>query len=152
MTEKPPELGSQDFWLALAKDPARLAAEVCSVDVVNLDQTLQKHAALRAWVNAAHEVARTTEEGLKWEETKARARALLRAKEDNDPHTGKAKTVAVLEAEVTTTPEVIEHTEALLEQRKVRGSLRAMADALEDRKDMLIQIAAKQRKELEDYG
>ena len=40
---------------------------------------------------------------------------------------------------------------ALLDQQEKRGALRAMSDALEDRKDMLIQIAAKQRKERGDY-
>jgi hypothetical protein len=140
------DLGTQDFWKRLRSDPAQLAAEVCTVDVVALDETLQKHPALRAWVNAAHEVARIAEERLKWELTKTRAVVLLREKKR-----GPNKTVSVLEAEVDSSVEVEEATNKLLAQQEVRVALRAMANALEDRKDMLIQIAAKQRKELEDY-
>lgn len=145
------DLGTTDFWDQLKGDPARLAAAVCSVDVVKLDETLQHHAALRAWVSAAYETARITEERIKWEETKARAVALLTAKASPDPDTGKSKTVAVLNAEVDLTPEVQAIVGRLQDQQETRGTLRAMTNALEDRKDMLIQIAAKQRKELGDY-
>ena len=145
------KLGTGAFWKKLTDDPARLAAEVCSVDVVNLDDTLQHHAALRAWVSAAHETARINEERIKWEETKARAIALLAAKAIPDPDTGKSKTVAVLNAEVDLTKAVQTIVDRLHNQQEIRGTLRAMTNALEDRKDMLIQIAAKQRKELGDY-
>ena len=146
------DLGTTAFWDRIKKDPARLASEVCSVDVINLDETLQHHAALRAWVNAAYETARIGEERIKWEETKARAIALLAAKAEPDPDTGKPKTVAVLNAEVDLTQEVQTIVDQLLNQQEMRGTLRAMTNALEDRKDTLIQIAAKQRKELGDYN
>ncbi|KKL72279.1 hypothetical protein LCGC14_2086480 [marine sediment metagenome] len=145
------ELGNKAFWDRLTDNPARLAAEVCMVDVANLDRTLEQHAALRAWVNASHEAARIGEERLKWEHTKARARVLLTARQELDGVTGKNKSVAVLDAEVTCSTEVQEAMSALLDQQEKRGALRAMSDALEDRKDMLIQIAAKQRKERGDY-
>lgn len=152
------DLGTKEFWKRLQDDPAALAAEVCSVDVANLDQTLQRHAALRAWVAAAFEVARITEERLKWELTKMRAMVLLTAKIQRDPHTGdekgknqKVKTLAVLEAEVDTHCDVQDCTTALHNQQEIKGVLRAMTTALEDRKDMLIQIAAKQRQEAADY-
>lgn len=144
------ELGSDEFWTRIAQDPARLAAEICFVDVANLDTTLQRHAGLRAWVNAAHEVARTDEERAKWELTKARALAYQKARADLDPISGKAKTVQALEAEVDLAESVQAATERLLTTQAKRGSLRAMADALEDRKDMLIQIAAKNRQEIRD--
>lgn len=63
------DLGSAEFWQRLASEPNRLAAEICFVDVVNLDETLQKHASLRAWVNASHETARIQEERARWEVT-----------------------------------------------------------------------------------
>lgn len=145
------ELGSDAFWDRLDADPARLAAEVCAVDLVRLDETLQRHPALRAWVNAAHEAARIAEERAKWELTKARASALVRARAELDPVSKKAKAVAVLEAETELDAAVMELTAALLAAQERRGALRAMADALEDRKDMLIQIAAKARQEAKDY-
>lgn len=145
------ELGSREFWSRLEEAPARLAAEVCLVDVANLDQTLQTHAALHAWINAAHEAARIDEERGKWELTKSRARKMLAAKGNLDEQTGKAKTVGVLDAEVELDAEVQLAQSLLFKAQEKRGILRAMADALDDRKDMLVQIAAKQREERKDY-
>lgn len=144
------EFGSPEFWKRLDADPARLAAEICDIDVVNLDDTLQRHSSLRAWVNATHESARIAEERAKFEVTKARARALLKAKEVKDPNTGKDKTVPVIAAEVDVDAEVVRTTEAELVAAEKRGALRAMSSALDDRLQMLVQIAAKQRAELKD--
>lgn len=145
------ELGTQGFWKQLLQDPASLAKEVCTIDLVDLDKTLQQHPALRAWINAAHEVARIEEEKLKWEETRTRAGVLLAAHRLMDETTGKVKSVAVLTAEVDCDPIVQSIVTRLHKQQETRAALRAMANALEDRKDMLIQIAAKQRKESRDY-
>ena len=145
------EIGSAEFWQRLHDEPGRLAAEICFIDVARLDEMLQRHPSLRAWVNSAHEVARVEEDRSKRELTKARARALLAAKAENDPNTNKGKTVAVLDAEVEQDKDVLDAMEAYLQVSEKRAALRAMADALDDRKDMLIQIAAKRRKEMEDY-
>lgn len=147
------ELGTKEFWDRLRNDPALLASEVCTIDIANLDQTLQIQPALRAWVNATYEVARIAEERLKWEVTKAKAVAHLKVRREVDPTTKKviSKTVGQLGAEVDLDENVQHAIAALLEQQETRAALRAMTDALEDRKDMLIQIAAKQRKELADY-
>lgn len=141
-----PELGSPEFWLRLQSDPAALAALVCFIDIVDLDTTLQHHAALHAWINAAHEVARVDEERARWALTRDRAVALLQAR-GVDPHTKKPKTVDVLDAEADSSDAVQSATAALMAAQEKRGALRAMASALEDRKDMLIQIAAKRRQE-----
>ena len=146
-----PELGSQAFWDRLLSSPERLAAEVCFVDVVNLDQTLQHHAALHAWVAAAHEVARIEEEQAKWNVTRTQAEALLTAREEPDPGTGKAKVVDVMKAQAETAPEVQEAVAALLKIGRKRAALRAMDRALEDRKDMLVQLSARQRREQDSY-
>ncbi len=146
------QLGDATFWASLQEDPAKLAAEVCSIDLVNMEETLQRHASLRAWVNAAHEVARIAEEKAKWELTRTEAEVLLERKRELDEQTGKWKTIAALEAEVRVSLRVGTATEDLFEQQEKRGALRAMSSALEDRKDMLIQLAAKRRKEIEDYS
>lgn len=146
------ELGSEEFWRRLAVEPTRLAAEVCFVDVTNLDATLQKHPSLRAWINAAYESARIEEERARWDVTRARALQMLAAKSALDEHTGKYKSVVVLEAEVDGSERVKETMDTLLAAQEKRGALRAMAQALEDRKDMLIQISAKQRQEMREYG
>jgi hypothetical protein len=144
------QLGDTAFWNRLQENPAELAAEVCKIDIAHLDETLQKHAALRAWVSAAYETARIGEARLEWEDVKTRARLMLEVPR-MDPQTGKPKTMTVINAEVELVPVVMDVMERLLAQQEVRGALHAMTRALEDRKDMLIQIAAKQRKEMDDY-
>lgn len=146
------ELGSPEFWARLKTEPEALAAAICSVDVQNLDLTLQQHAGLRAWVNAAHEVARIAEERAQWEVTKTRAGMLLAAKAEKDSHTGKDKTVAVLNAEVDVNGAVVTAEGVYLDAQEKRGVLRAMSNALEDRLQMLIQLSAKQRQEAKDYN
>lgn len=136
------ELGSKDFWDMLAADPRKLAVEVCKVDIRMLDLTLQHHPALRAWVNAAHEMAKVEEERALWGLRVARARAVLAS----------AGTVQEREAQTELAEGVKVAQEAVFLAQEKRGALRAMASALEDRKDMLIQIAAKRRKEQDDYN
>ncbi len=131
-------LGGAEFWERLANEPAKLAAEICLLDAADLDATLQKHAGLFAWVSATHEAARIAEERAKWEVTKARARAFV---------TIQGGTVGDRQAQVELLPEVQQSQEALFTAQEKRGALRAMADALEHRKDMLIQLSAKQRQE-----
>ena len=135
------ELGSKEFWDRLSTEPGRLAAEVCLIDTTKLYATLQGHASLHAWVIAAHESAKIEEERKKWEVTKARAKAYI----------GSVGTVGDRQAAVEMTWEVQQAQEALFAVQEKRGALRAMADALVDRKDMLIQISAKQRQERGNY-
>lgn len=145
------ELGSAEFWSRLDREPERLAHEICSIDLTNLEQTLQQHSGLRAWLNAVYERMRIDEERAKWELTKTTAYTLLFAKETVDANTGKPKTVQILQAEVDTNPAVQEATTTLHALQQRRGAMRAITEALEDRKDMLIQIAAKHRQEAKDY-
>lgn len=135
------DLGSQEFWQRIQAEPAKLAAEVCFIDVAVIEATLQKHPALRAWVLAQHEVARIAEERAKWRLTVARARAYMRA----------SGTVDERKSAVDTDGEVTATQEQLFDAQEKRGALRAMADALEDRTAMLIQISAGQRAEKKDY-
>jgi hypothetical protein len=144
-------LGTTEFWERLSFEPARLAAEVCFIDVVNLDDTLQQHASLHAWVNAAEESARIGEERARWNVTRSRAIAILDAKSTPDQQTGKPKLAAVLEAEADTALAMQVAMDELHVAQEKRGALRAISRALEDRKDMLIQISAKRRQEESNY-
>lgn len=144
------EMGSPAFWQRLANDPRLLAAQVCSIDAVNIELTCQQHAALRAWVNAAYEVARTEEMKAEFEQTRARARALLEAQKTLSAATGKPKTVDVMKAEMELTAEVIAADDAYLVAREKVAALKAMSNAGEDRLQMLVQLAARQRQEIRD--
>ena len=146
------DLGSIEFWERIKREPAKLAAELCFIDVVRLDETLQRHPSLHAWVNAEHEVARIAEARADWELIKARARALLIAKAMPDAHTNKAKTVDVLDAEADTHESVQNAKLTLFAVQEKRGALRAVIDAMDGRIQMLVQIAAKQRQESRDYS
>lgn len=162
--DEPVELGSPEFWARLQADPAALAAQVCSIDLRNLDDTLVSHPALRAWLNATHEVAKIEEEKAQWELTKARAEVMLRAKADEDAEPAetdskgkpkaakKAKTVDVLKAEVEVHPDVINATHFYHAALEKRSMLSAMTKALDDRLQMLIQVSANQRAERENYS
>lgn len=147
----PIELGSREFWQQLKDSPEALAAEVCSIDTSDLEQTMKHHPALVAWVVAAYEAARIGEEKAKWILTRTKATALLDAKKDKDPQSGKSKTVAVLESEVEDDDRVQKAQMDLLDAQQIRGSLKAMADTMRDRRDMLVQISAKQRDEQREY-
>lgn len=143
-------LGTKQFWKRLQEDPGDLNRELCSIHLEELDETLQTHASLRAWVNSAFELAVVEEAILKWEEKKLRAKELLNV-DKTDPTTQKVKTIATMEAEVELTGSVRQATANVFAQQRVTGGLRALMKALDDRKDMLVQISAKQRKELENY-
>ncbi len=145
------ELGSPAFWDLLTTNPSLLAKKVAEIDLIDLERTLQEHPGLRAWVGAAYETARIREEEAKWGLTKAKARAFIEAKKELDPDTGKWKSVATLEAERDLSEEVNDATNELHEAQALRGSLRAISDALQDRRDMLIQISARQRQEAEEF-
>jgi len=146
------ELGSAEFWERIKNEPAKLAAELCFIDLTQLDVALQKHPSLHAWVNAEHEVARIAESRADWELIKARARALLVAKATPDTHTNKMKTVDVLDAEADTHESVQNAKLLLFDAQEKRGALRAIMDAMEGRIQMLVQIAAKQRQEANNYS
>lgn len=148
----PPELGTPEFWEHLKDNPARLAAQINSIDLVDLETTLQRHASLRGWVTASYETCRVAEERAKVELSRVRARVLLAAKATADELTKKPKTVAVLDAEVENHPDVIAAQDTLLDRMEVRGALRSMSECLGDRKDMLIQISARHRQEAADYS
>ena len=135
------DLGSEEFWRRVSAEPARLAAEVCYIDVAQIEQAMQKHPALTAWVLAQHEVARIAEERAKWTLTVARARAYARAQ----------GTVDERKSAVETDGEVMAAQEIVFASQEKRGALRAIADALESRTQMLVQISAKQRQEAKDY-
>lgn len=136
------DLGSGEFWQRLSAEPAKLAAEVCFIDVANLEQTLQKHPGLHAWVLAQHEVARIEEERAKWRMTVAHARALLAVSGTVDERRAQAESADSVQAA----------QEAVFAAQEKRGALRAMADALESRTQMLVQISAKQRQESREYN
>lgn len=145
------ELGSKQFWTELDRDPNQLASSVLSVDATRMSETLQQHPSLRAWLISAYETAAIETEQAETRLTKAKARALLKAKEEDDPHTEKPKTVPVLTAEVETNPEVLKAEDEYFIAKKKKAGLAAMSKAGEDRLQVLIQLSANERAERKEY-
>jgi hypothetical protein len=145
------ELGTPAFWAELETNPARLAAEVCTIDLVNMQQTLQQHASLYAWVAATFESASVAVERAEWNVTTLKAHALLEIKATPDPHTNKPKVVDVIKSEADVHPTVQAAMAEYLKAREKKGVLQAMTKALADRRDMLVQLSAKQREEHKSY-
>lgn len=147
MTTRATELGSADFWNRLATDPKQLAMEVCTIDLNDLERTMYQHAGLRAWIGTVCENARVEKSKAEWRLEKAQASAFLTAKGANDPQTNKPKNVDTCKAEALLSPEVEAAQQALFGADEKYGALKAMVSALEERKDMIVQIAAKRRQE-----
>lgn len=143
------QLGDAEFWQRLADQPALLAYEIASIDVANLDETLQRHSSLVAWLNATYELARIDQEAAEYEHTKAEARAVMKARESADAATGKAKIAQVLDAEAALNHEVWKAADLWRAAQRKCGALKAMSKALDHRESMLVQIAAKHRREWE---
>lgn len=143
------ELGSPEWWEQLTEYPALMATQVCEIDMSDFEGMLERHASLHAWVNATHEAARVEEDRAQWEVTREQAMQTLHFKGVPDATTGKLPTVEVLKAEVNASEQVKAAMEKLFDAQQKRGALRAMADALEDRLQMLIQLSALRRREME---
>lgn len=141
-------LGTEAFWSLLRSQPELVAKEVCAIDLINIEETLQKHSGLRAWVGAAFESCRIQEEQAAWRLAKTRGKVLLEAKGAMDPNTGKAKTVEALKAEVDVHPDVDAAEQEVIVAKGMKGVLKIIYDSLGDRRDMLIQIASRQRAEM----
>lgn len=143
---------SAEFWHRLKEEPRAVAAEVCFVNMKDLDGTMQRHAALHAWIGTAFENARVEEEETKWELEKAQGRALLAAKKTKDPDTNRAKTAGVLKAEVVLDEAVQTAQRAVFAASRKFGALKSMERSLNGRKDLLIEIARRQRHEMGNYS
>lgn len=129
-------------WEKLKEDPAYECSRLCQINTANLVDALEKHAALYAYVNALYEKARATETRREWqyEQEKAQVFAQLRAE---GTAIGEASETAELNEQVK------EARKAYMKAEEKRRLLWALVDSLDTRKDMLIQLSARQRAEMD---
>ncbi len=118
-----------------------LVSNHCRIDLANLDAALSRHAALFAFAMAAFEMARVGEARAKWRADVVKGEQATRL-------LASGKTVSAAEKTIPTVPEVKTVMEELLTAQMVTGRLRALISGLEHRRDMLVQISAKQRQEM----
>ena len=141
----PPPGDSIDFDLILgATDPQIARSEIakfCRIDLGSLDEALSRHAALYAYAAAAFEMSKVQEARAKWhvEVTSSACFSALRSE-------GLSATAADKEALLN--PKVLAAKEDLFTTQHTTSLMRALVGGLEHRRDMLIQISARQRAEM----
>jgi len=132
---------------ALRKDPARTIAAVCRINMGDLLTVLETHPGVYAYAVASLEVAKAREArvaiGLKRAEA-ATVKGLLST--DEKLAEWKARRLLVDNTEVRW------HTDRLLRMQRRVGILTALVEALQTRRDMLIQLAARARSEYNATG
>lgn len=136
--------------LAQLLDPAfpdekaeALVADYCKIDLANLEIALSRQASLYAYTVAAFEMSKVDEARKKWQLEAAEGEvyeALMRSSEK--------MTVAAANKITPKAAPVKEAQEAIFKAQGVSARLKALVSGLEHRKDMLIQISARQRQEM----
>ena len=128
----------------LAAMPEAYVAELCRIDLADIMGTLEMHSALYAYASATHEMAKVAEVQAKAEMEKVKAQTFLdlAARDPSLPVNRLERTVEVDPAYQT----LVSRYHAALRQA---GILKALVGGLDHRRDMLIQIASRQRRELD---
>lgn len=128
----------------LLESPALEAAKLCAINLADIEDTMQKHPALFAYAAASYEVERVKE---------ARAKAgLERIRAEVFQIESQDKAVSRVKEEIDANPRVIAAQDILLRTQQRVAVLRAVVESLTQRRDMLIQLAARQRQEIRAYG
>lgn len=122
----------------LAAEPERVAYELCQINLQNLGTTVAQHPGLFAFVVASYEMAKVEEARAKNAVSKAMAEYFLRSQ---------AMPVTRAQSLVDSDPTVIAAKEAYIEAQAKVAPLRALVSGLEHRRDMILQISARQRAE-----
>lgn len=125
------------------REAQRSIANYCRINLQNLDQALERHPALFAYAVACFEMAKVQEAQKKWnlEVTKSTSYQFLM---DSDPK----MTVAGADKKIPSIPAVASAVAELHEAMSVVGRLKGLVDGLGHRRDMLVQISARQRQEM----
>jgi len=124
-------------------DIQKVVAEYCRIDLANLDEALSRHAALYAYTVAAYEMAKVQEARAKWslEMIKSEVFKILGQQD-------KRVTVAAAERRIPLAVTTQAGAQTLFDAQVLTARLRALVMGLEHRRDMLIQISARQRQEM----
>lgn len=119
-------------------------ANYCRIDLANLDTALARHPALYAYTVAAYELSKVQEARKKWEVEEAKA-FTYQALQAVDQKTS----VSSADKKIPNSANVKAAMESLFSIQGVVARLKALSAGLEHRRDMLVQISAKQRQEMQ---
>lgn len=140
---KPPEpINLQQLF---AK-PAEVIADLVTIDINNLEEDMVNHPRLVAWATVTYENTRALAEAAKWDVEYMTSQAYHELFAKEGMSIGKAEKLVGSDIKVTNQQK--KH-QALRRQVVV---LRALVTALDHRKDMIVQIAARQRQEISSYN
>lgn len=122
---------------------SEMVAEYCRIDLSNLDLALSRHSSLYAYTVAAYELARVQEARAKWslEVTKSDVYQVLVEKDPKVSVSAADKSIA----RAVTTKTAMEE---MFKAQVAVARLKALVSGLEHRRDMLVQISARQRQEM----
>lgn len=130
-------------WTRLAGDaPEEYIADLCSINLTHLDNSLQNHAALYGYAESMAEAAEAAYARAK------KALEFLQAEKFNAyQKREKGLAIARTERRIEEDPDIQEAKDEVIKAQAIRGQLRALCKALVHRRDMLIQISSRQKAE-----
>lgn len=129
---------------ALRDNPAFEVARICQIDTRDLDRALMTQAGLAAYAYSLHESARAAEQEAKYAYERAKAEEFSRLR-DGGAAIGQANEQAELGEAVSAARQAAMAKEATTRQYY------ALVRGLEQRRDMLIQLSARQRQEMRSF-
>lgn len=131
-------------WDAISTASEKQVAELCNIDLSDLIRAMRHHAALYAWVAWKFEAAKVAEVQADYDVELAKAQA------SNDLMTADpSMAVNRVEKLVPLQPKYRAAVRKHIEARKELAPLKALITGLDHRRDMIVQIASRQKKELE---
>lgn len=128
---------------ALASAPEVTVAELCRIDLADLISTMELHPSLYGYAAASYESAKVAEVQAAAEVDRLKAQVFLDLA-TADPSLAVNRLDRLTETDPKYQGAVTKHHQA----KRDAGALRALVTALEHRRDMIIQIASRQKREM----
>lgn len=127
----------------LKESPAETAASLVRIDLADIVRTLQTHPELFAFAAMHAEEAKIAEMKASAEVSRVKAQVFLDMA-SNDP----SLPVNRLERMTDTHPDYLKAVQEHVEAAKLSRYLKRLVDSMEQRRDMIVQIHSRQKKEL----
>lgn len=130
-------------FAALDRAPEKTVANLCRIDVSDMITTMQQHPPLFGYVAASYEQAKIAEEQAKDEVDRIKAQVFMdMANEDPSLPVNRLERLTVMHDKYQL---ALEHHRDLAART---GRLKALMNTMEHRRDMIVQIHSRQKKEL----
>lgn len=136
---------------ALDTDPDKEAARICEINLADLVGTMQRHPGVVAYVHAQYEAARIKEALTRQKFENVKAAIADQLAKTPVESTGKMPSVAAVEMAVKNDLNVQQAYQKYLQAVGETSLFKPIITGLEHRRDMLVQIASRQRQEIANY-